>query len=77
MKPVSKIDRYVIQQVIKRRQELHYTQADLAHALDVGRSFIQAVESNDTPKRYSLERLNEIAKVLQCSLHDFLPRDPL
>jgi transcriptional regulator with XRE-family HTH domain len=69
-KPVSKIDRYVIDKVKKRRQQLNYSQADLAHLLDVGSSFIQMVESDNYPKRYSLERINEIARVLKCSVHD-------
>jgi transcriptional regulator with XRE-family HTH domain len=76
-KPVSKIDRYVIQKVIKRRKQLNMTQADLAHSLEIAPSFVQAVESETTAKRYSLDRINELARALKCSVHDLIPRDPL
>jgi transposase len=46
---VSKIDRYVIQPLIKRREQLHYTQADLAHALDVGRSLSRRSKATTRP----------------------------
>jgi transcriptional regulator with XRE-family HTH domain len=77
MKPVSKIDRYVIKKVRERREQLGYSQAALAYAIDVNQSYIAAIESDQYSKKYTLERLNEIARVLQCSLHDFLPKHPL
>ncbi|MFR7878499.1 MAG: helix-turn-helix domain-containing protein [Butyricimonas paravirosa] len=29
------------------------------------------------PKKYNINQLNKIAKVLKCSPKDFLPQDPL
>jgi transcriptional regulator with XRE-family HTH domain len=77
MKPVSKIDRYVIKKIKERRLELGYSQADLSYDLDVSSSFIGQVESETSDSRYSLERINEIAKILDCSLHDLIPDLPL
>jgi transcriptional regulator with XRE-family HTH domain len=77
MKPVSKIDRYVIKKIKERRLVLGYSQADLSYDLDVSSSFIGQVESESTDSRYSLERINEIAKILDCTLHDLIPELPL
>lgn len=77
MKPVSKIDRYIIKKVKERRVELGLSQAELSYELDVSASYIGQVESDHYKARYTLERLNELAKILKCSLHDFLPKDPL
>jgi transcriptional regulator with XRE-family HTH domain len=77
MKPVSKIDRYVIKKVKERRIELKYSQAVLSYELDVSASYIGQVESDQYKTRYTLERLNEIARILNCSIQDFLPKQPL
>jgi transcriptional regulator with XRE-family HTH domain len=77
MKPVSKIDRFVIKKVKERRIELNYSQATLSYELDVSASYIGQVESDRYKTRYTLERLNEIARILKCSIHDFLPKQPL
>lgn len=77
MKPVSKIDRYVIKKVRERREELGYSQAALSHELETSASYVGQVESEKYRTRYSLERLNEIARILKCSLHDFLPKQPI
>lgn len=77
MKPVSKIDRYVIKKVRERREALGFSQAALSYELDLSSGYIGQVESERNDTRYSLERLNEIARILKCSLHDFLPKHPL
>jgi transcriptional regulator with XRE-family HTH domain len=77
MKPVSKIDRYAIKKVKERRKELKYSQAALSYELDVSASYIQQVESDKFDTRYTLEKLNELAKILKCSLHDFFPKKPI
>lgn len=76
MKPVSKIDRYVIQKVKERRKSLGLTQGDIASALDVSTSFITQIESDKTDARYNLRHLNELAVVLKCTLYDLLPEKP-
>lgn len=77
MKPVSKIDRHVIKKVKERRIELGYSQAELSYQLDVSASYIGQVESDKYKTRYTLERLNELARVLKCSVLDFIPKAPL
>ncbi|MEJ0080917.1 MAG: helix-turn-helix transcriptional regulator [Puia sp.] len=77
MKPVSKIDRYAIKKVKERRKELKYSQAALSYELDVSATYIQQVESEKFDTRYTLERLNQLAKILKCSLHDFFPKKPI
>lgn len=77
MKPVSKIDRYAIKKVKEKRLELGYSQADLSYALDVSATFIGQVESDKHKARYTLDRLNQIARIFKCSVHDLLPKDPL
>jgi transcriptional regulator with XRE-family HTH domain len=77
MKPVSKIDRYVIKKVKERRIELGYSQAELSYQLDVSASYIGQVESDKYKTRYSLDRLNELARILKCSVLDFIPKSPL
>lgn len=77
MKPVSKIDRHVIKKVKERRIELGYSQAELSYQLDVSASYIGQVESDKYKTRYTLERLNELARILKCSVQDFIPKAPL
>lgn len=77
MKPVSKIDRHVIKKVKERRIELGYSQAQLSYQLDVSASYIGQVESDKYKTRYTLERLNELARILKCSVQDFIPKAPL
>jgi transcriptional regulator with XRE-family HTH domain len=77
MKPVSKIDRYVIKKVKEMRIAKGYSQAELSYELDVSATFIGHVESDKQTKRYSLERLNQIAKIFNCTIQDFLPPQPL
>jgi transcriptional regulator with XRE-family HTH domain len=77
MKPVSKIDRYAIKKVKDKRIELGYSQAALSFELDVSTGFVGQVESENLKTRYTLERLNELARILKCSIHDFLPKQPL
>jgi transcriptional regulator with XRE-family HTH domain len=77
MKPVSKIDRHVIKKVKERRIELGYSQAELSYQLDVSASYIGQVESDKYKTRYTLERLNELARILKCSVQDFIPKVPL
>ncbi len=77
MKPVSKIDQFTIKKVKERRIELGYSQADLSYELDVSATYVGQVESDRYKTRYSLDRLNQLARILKCSIHDFLPKHPL
>ena len=45
--------------------------------LNVSTGFIGQVESPNYPAHYNLRHLNELAKVLNCTLYDLLPKNPL
>ncbi|NML41180.1 helix-turn-helix transcriptional regulator [Chitinophaga sp. G-6-1-13] len=73
----SKIDLYVIQKVKEKRLEMNLSQADLAHELGMSVGFIGKVESAQYPSHYNIKHLNLLARILQCSPQDFLPKKPL
>jgi len=77
MKPISKIDLFVIKKVKEKRKELGMSQAALSHELDMSEGFIGQIESPNFPAHYNLRHLNEIAKILGCAIQDFLPKKPL
>jgi len=74
---LSKIDKYVIQKVKEKRMEKGISQSQLAFELEVSNSFIGMVESKKYTHKYNITHLNEIAKILECSPQDFLPKQPL
>ncbi|MBZ0100284.1 MAG: helix-turn-helix domain-containing protein [Taibaiella sp.] len=74
---LSKVDKYVIQQVREKRIEKGLSQYDLALHLDIDKSFISMIESGKYKKKYNVSQLNEIAKILKCSPKDFQPEKPL
>lgn len=73
---LSDIERFVIDKVRARRNELGMTQLDLAVASGYSSSFIAVVESGRYDKKYNLNNLNAFAKALKCSVKDFLPDEP-
>jgi len=77
MSKASPIEQYVIDRVKERRLELGITQKELSYLLDVSEGYIGLVESVNTDDKYSLKRLNDLAKALKCSPRYFLPEKPL
>lgn len=73
----SQIESYIIKQVRQRRSKLKISQQYLADCLNVSRSFIKSIESPKTDKAYNVDHLNEIAKILKCSMREFIPEKPL
>lgn len=73
----SKIDQYVISKVRERRIAKGLSQADIANDLGMSVGFIGKVESSKYPSHYNIRHLNELAKILECSPQDFLPKKPL
>jgi len=71
------IEQYVIDKVKERRLEMGISQKELAFLLDLSEGYIGLVESPRTDDKYSLKRLNDLARVLHCSPKDFLPDHPL
>lgn len=73
----SKIELFVIEKVKERRLELDISQRYLADCMNVSHSFIQQIEDPTIDTAYNLDHLNEIAKILKCSLKNFMPEKPL
>lgn len=73
----SKVDQYVIDKVKELRTKKGVSQANLAFELDLPTSFIAMIESGKYAKKYNVQHLNEIARILECSPKDFLPQNPL
>lgn len=67
------IEQFVIDKVREMRQKKGMSQAEMADCLDISRGFIGAVENPRQRAKYNLKLLNEIAKVLDCSIRDFFP----
>jgi transcriptional regulator with XRE-family HTH domain len=74
---INPIDQYVIDKVKELRIEKGISQAELADCINLSRGFIGDVENPRLRAKYNLNHLNEIAKVLECSVKDFLPDKPL
>ncbi len=74
----TEIDKYVIRKVREKRIEKKMSQSQLAFELGyASQGYIGMIESGKYNKRYSVEQLNQIAKILECSIHDFLPHKPI
>ncbi len=75
---VTAVDKYVIEKVKERRLKKGISQSQLAFELGyTSKSYIQKIESGKYDKKYNVSQLNEIAKVLECSPRDFLPKEPV
>lgn len=73
----SKIDLYVINKIREKRLEKDLSQAELAYELGMSVGFIGKVESSKYPSHYNIKHLNQLARILDCSPQDFLPKKPL
>ena len=73
----SKIELFTIQKVKELRENKDISQRYLADCMNVSQSFIQQIEDPTTNTAYNLDHLNEISKVLNCSIKDFMPDKPL
>jgi transcriptional regulator with XRE-family HTH domain len=72
----TEIDIFVINKVKEKRIECNLSQVDIASELGMSVGFIGKVESRKYPTHYNLKHLNELAKILNCSPQDFLPKKP-
>lgn len=69
------IDKYITQKVIEKREEANITQEELSHMLGLatGSTFVSQTENTGKGK-YNIYHLNELAKIFDCDIADFLPR---
>jgi transcriptional regulator with XRE-family HTH domain len=75
--PKSEIDLYIINKVKNLRTEHKLSQAILAVKLGVSDAFIGQIENPKNRCKYSIEQLNNLAVIFNCSPKDFLPDKPL
>jgi transcriptional regulator with XRE-family HTH domain len=75
--PKSDIDLYIIDKVKKIRIEHKLSQAAIAIKLDVSDAFIGQIENPKNRCKYSMEQLNKLAQIFDCSPKDFLPEKPI
>jgi transcriptional regulator with XRE-family HTH domain len=73
----SKVDQFIISQVVKQRTEHGYTQEDVAIHLNVSTGYIGHIESPNFRAKYNAAQINELAKLFKCSPRDFWPEKPL
>jgi len=75
--PKSDIDLYLIDTVKKIRNEHKMSQAALAIQLEVSDAFIGQIENPKNRSKYSVEQINKLAQIFNCSPKDFLPDKPI
>jgi transcriptional regulator with XRE-family HTH domain len=71
------IEAYVINKVRERRERENLSQSELAVRLNVSNGFIGQAESSNSPTKYNLNHLNQLAIIFDCSIKDFMPDKPL
>jgi transcriptional regulator with XRE-family HTH domain len=72
------IDKYVIEKVKEKRIEKGMSQSQLSFELGhASPGFVAMIETKKYKKKYNVGQINEIAKILECSVWDLLPENPL
>jgi len=71
------IEAYVINKVRERREQENLSQSELAVRLNVSNGFIGQAESSNSPTKYNLNHLNQLAIIFDCSIKDFMPEKPM
>ena len=69
----SAIELYIVQKVKEQRKKRKMSQRYLADCLNVSQSFIRNIENENDDTAYNIDHLNEIAKIVDCSIRDFFP----
>lgn len=72
----TKIELEIIKRIVAIRGK-KITQRDIAEYLNVSPGYIGQVESKNSPSMYSINQLNDLAKIFECSLHAFFPENPV
>lgn len=71
------IEQFVIEKVKQFRLKLGISQAELAFRIDVSPGFVGKVESHRYSTKYSLNQINKLAGIFNCSPRDFFPETKL
>ncbi|WP_295791981.1 helix-turn-helix transcriptional regulator [Mucilaginibacter sp.] len=70
------IEAYVINKVREKRTERNLSQSELAALMNMTNGFIGQAESSKSPTKYNLNHINEFAVIFNCSVQEFLPKEP-
>lgn len=70
------IEKYVIDFVIKYRNDRNLTQQNIADIIGVSRSYIRDIENPRTNAKYNLRHINALADYFNISPGAFLPTKP-
>ncbi|WP_162796300.1 helix-turn-helix domain-containing protein [Pedobacter namyangjuensis] len=77
MAELTKIEQYVIDKVREIRLAKNFSQTKLSVYIGLSEKFVGNVESTKTSDKYNINHLNKIAAVLECSIKDFFPTNPI
>lgn len=75
MNKTHPIYKSISQKILLKRREKGLTQEELAERIGVSQAFIHQLESSK--KAISLERVNDLALALNCTLYELLPETPI
>ncbi|PTQ92436.1 Cro/C1-type helix-turn-helix DNA-binding protein [Mucilaginibacter yixingensis] len=77
MRELTHIEQYVIEQVKLKRISKNISQDKLSIMMGLNEKFVSKVETTNRAEKYNINHLNKIAEILQCSIKDFFPEQPL
>lgn len=70
---ISLIERYIIDFVVKLRNDHNLSQGDIATIIGTGRTFVTNVENPKQRAKYDINHINLLADHFDMSPKDFLP----
>lgn len=74
---LTPIEQFVIDVVRKKRMEKGWSQKKLSNYMGKSEGFIGDIENPKHRRKFSLNHVNDLANVFECSPRDFLPEKPL
>ncbi|MFB2118456.1 helix-turn-helix domain-containing protein [Parapedobacter sp. 2B3] len=75
--PKTEVEWLIVQHVRTIRKAQKKTQRDIASYFNVSPGYIGQIETEDSASMYSYDNLNELARRFDCSMRDFMPKEPL
>lgn len=73
---ISRLDLYIINRVKELREKKNISQDNLSVRMGFSEKFVGSVENPTLGAKYNIRHLNLLAKSLDCSLWDLLPKEP-
>ncbi len=74
---LTKIEKYIIEEVKSLRIEYGSTQILPSQKLNMSDSFVGHVETPKRRAKYNINHINALAKIFKCSPKHFMPEKPL